>query len=104
MRTNCAIMSSRVTPLVEEEGTDVDEAIEVGGIAILDCLECSCALLHLIVAVSMAHMTWKWSEAGKGTEKWHRILMIAKVKMSLSRVAVSLYMSTRERMNERKNL
>ena len=39
MRTNCAIMSSRVTQLVEKEGADVDEAVEVGGIAILDCLE-----------------------------------------------------------------
>ena len=67
MRTNCAIMSSRVTPLVEEEGTDVDEAVEVGGIAILDCLECSCALLLLIVAVSMAHM--EVVESGEGNRK-----------------------------------
>ena len=96
MRTNCAIMSSRVTPLVEEEGTDVDEAVEVGGIAILDCLECSCALLRLIVAVSMAHMTWKWSEMRKGTEKWRKILVIAKGKMSLLWVAESLYTSMME--------
>ena len=46
----------------------------------------------------MAHMTKKWSEEGKGTEKWHRICMIAEGKMSLSRVAVSLYTSKIERM------
>ena len=69
-----------------------------------DCRDLNCASLRLTVAASMAHMTEKSSEEGKGTEKWHRILVIAKVKMSLSRVVVSLYMSTRERMNERKNL
>ena len=37
-------------------------------------------------------------EEGKGTEKWHRICMIAEGKMSLSRVAVSLYTSKIERM------
>ena len=46
-----------------------------------------------MVAASMAHMTEKWSKEGKGTEKWHKIRMIAKGKMSLSRVAVSLYTS-----------
>ena len=71
MHTSCAIMSSRVTPLLEEEGADMDEAVEVGGISILDYLERSWALLRLTVAVSMAHITWKWSKAGKGTEKWH---------------------------------
>ena len=104
MHTSCAMMSSRVTPLVDEEGVDVDGAIATGGITILNCHERSCTLLCLTVAASMAPITWKWSEMGKGTEKWHRILVIAKVKMSLSRVVVSLYMSTRERMNERKNL
>ena len=46
----------------------------------------------------MAHMTEKWSEEGKGTEKWHRILMIAEGKMSLSRIAISLYTTKIERM------
>ena len=46
----------------------------------------------------MAHMTEKWSEEGKGTEKWHRIRVVAKGKMSLSRVAISLYTSKIERM------
>ena len=40
----------------------------------------------------------KWLEEGKGIEKWHRICMIAEGKMSLSRVAVSLYTSKIERM------
>ena len=54
----------------------------------------------------MAHMTKKWSEEGKGTEKWRKICMIAEGKMSLSWVAVmslswvavSLYTSIRERI------
>ena len=46
----------------------------------------------------MAHITEKWSEEGKGTEKWHRICVIAEGKMSLSQVAVSLYTSKIERM------
>ena len=46
----------------------------------------------------MAHMTEKWSEEGKGIEKWHRIRVIAKGKISLSQVAVSLYTSKIERM------
>ena len=46
----------------------------------------------------MAHMTEKWSEEGKGTEKWHKIYVIAEGKISLSRVAVSLYTSIIERM------
>ena len=46
----------------------------------------------------MAYMTKKLSEKGKGTEKWHRIRVIAEGKMSLSQVAVSLYTSKIERM------
>ena len=46
----------------------------------------------------MAHMIEKWSEEGKGTEKWHRIRVIVEEKMSLSRVAVSLNTSKIERM------
>ena len=46
----------------------------------------------------MANITGKWSEEGKGIEKWHKIRMIAEGKMSLSRVAVSLYTSIIERM------
>ena len=46
----------------------------------------------------MAHMIGKWSKEGKGTEKWHRISVIAEGEMSLSRVTVSLYTSKIERM------
>ena len=84
MHTSCAMMSSRVTPLVDEEGVDVDGVKEAGGIAISDSLKRSWALHRLTVAASMAHMTWKWSKMRKGIEKWHKILVIAKGKMSLS--------------------
>ena len=46
----------------------------------------------------MARMTGEWSEEGKGTEKWHRIRVIVEGKMSLSRVAISLYTSKIERI------
>ena len=46
----------------------------------------------------MAYMTEKWLEEGKGIEKWHRIHVIAKGKMSLSWVAVSLYTSKIEKI------
>ena len=92
------MMASRVTSPIEEEGADVDEAIEVGGITVLNRLEHSYASLCLTVVASMAHMTWKWLETRKETKKWCRILVIAKEKMSLSRVTVSLYTSMNERM------
>ena len=98
MHTSCAMMSSRVTPLVDEEGVDVDGAIATGGITILNCHERSCTLLCLTVAASMAPITWKWSEMGKGTEKWHRILEIAEGKMRLSWVTESLNTSMIERI------
>ena len=84
------MIASRVTTLAKE-GAEVDGIEEVGGAADPNHLERSCALLRLTVAVSMAHITWKWSKMGKGTEKWRKILMIAKGKISLSHVAVSLY-------------
>ena len=42
-------MSSSVTPLVEEEGVDVDGAKGVGGAAVLDRLDRHYASLHLMV-------------------------------------------------------
>ena len=51
-----------------------------------------------MVAASIAPITEKWSDKGKGIEKWHKILMIAEGNMSLSRVAKSLYTSMTERM------
>ena len=105
MHCSCAMMSPSDTSLVEEEGTDVDGterdgAEQEGGVAESDCCDLNCASLCLTVVVSMAHMTEKWLEAGKGTEKWHKICVIAEGKMSLSQVAVFLYTSIRERENK----
>ena len=57
MLISCAMMSSKVTPPIEEEGVDVDGVVEAGGIAIPGHLERSCASLHLTVVAFMAHMT-----------------------------------------------
>ena len=84
------MMSPRVTPLIEEEGADVDGVERVGGAADPDCLDRNCASLRLTVAASIAPITEKWSNRRKGTEKWHKILVIAKGKMSLSSVIESL--------------
>ena len=92
------MIASRVTPLAEEEGAEVDGAEEVGGAAVPDRLEHSCTSLRLMVAAFMAHITWKWSEMGKETKKWHKILVIAEGKMSLSQVVVSLYTSMIDRI------
>ena len=51
-----------------------------------------------MVVASMTHMTEKWTEEGKGTEKWCKILVIVEGMMSLSQVAVSLNTSIRERI------
>ena len=88
---------------MEEEGADVDEADwdgakREGGAAEFDCCDLNCASLRLTVAASMVHMTEKWSEEGKGTQKWHRIRVIAEGKMGLSRVAISLYTFKIERI------
>ena len=91
-------MSPSDTSLEEKEGADVDGADQDGvewegeGAKSI-CRDLNCASLRLMVAVSMAHMIEKWSKEGKGMEKWHKIHVIAKGKMSLSRVAVSLYTS-----------
>ena len=83
MRYSCAMMSPSDTLLVEEEGVDVDGvdrdgAEREGGVVESDCHDLNCASLRLTVAASMAHMTGKWSERGKGTKKWRKILVIAK--------------------------
>ena len=85
------MIASKVTPPSEEEGAKVDGSEGVGGAIDQDHLERDYASLRLMVAASMAHITWKWSDTGKGTEKWSKILVIAEGKMSLSRVAKSLY-------------
>ena len=75
------MMSPSITLPIEEEGTDVDGAKWEGGVAESNCLGRNCALLHFTVAASMAHMKVKWSDKGKGTKKWRKILMIAEGKM-----------------------
>ena len=92
------MMSSRVTPLIEEEGADVDGAEGVGGATDLDRLKRRCASLCLMVEATIAPITWKWSDTGRGTEKWRKILVIAEGKMSLSRVTESLCTSMIEIM------
>ena len=64
-------MSPSDTSLVEKEGADVDGAERDGAEQATesDCRDLNCASLRLTVAASMAHMTEKWSEEGKGTEK-----------------------------------
>ena len=81
-------MSPKVTSL-EEEGTDANGAEREVGASESDCRDRNWASLCLTVAITMAHMTVKWSEEGKGTKKWRKILVIAKGKMNLSRDAES---------------
>ena len=74
MRCSYAMMSPSDTSLKEEEGADVDgadrnEAEWEGGATKSDCCDLNYALLRLTIAASMAHMTEKWSEEGKGIEK-----------------------------------
>ena len=82
------MMSSKDTSLEEEEGADLGRAKRDGvgreGGVESCCCDLNCASLFFTVAASMAHMKVKGSDAGKGTEKWHKILMIAEGKMSLS--------------------
>ena len=90
-------MSPSDTSLEEEEGEDVDGADQdraerEGGATESVCRDPNCVSLRLTVVASMTHMTEKWTEEGKGTEKWRRILVIAEGKMSLSQVAVSLHL------------
>ena len=97
------MMCHNDTSLEEEEGADVDGANRdgaerEGGAAESIYRDLNCASLRSMVAVSMANMIEKWSEEGKGTEKWYKIRVIAEGKMSLSRVAVSLNTSIIERM------
>ena len=85
------MIASSVTPPTKEKGAEVDRAEGLGGAADPDRLERSYASLYLTIVASMTHITWKWLEMKKGTEKLRKILVIAEGKMSLSQVAVSLY-------------
>ena len=88
------MMSSNDTSLIEKEGANVDgadrdRAERVGRAANPVCHDLNCASLHLTVVASMAHMKVKGLDAGRGTEKWHKVLAIVEGKMSLSRDAES---------------
>ena len=81
-------MSPKDTSFEEEEGADVGRS-ELDGVGwergAESCYrDLNCASLCFTVAASMAHMKVKGSNAGKGTEKWRKILVIAEGKMSLS--------------------
>ena len=94
MRYSCTRTSPSVTSPIAEEEADVDgvgrDGAEQEGRAIeSDCLDRNYALLCFTVTAFMAHMKVKWSDKGKGIEKWHKILVIAAGKMSLSQDAKS---------------
>ena len=82
------MMSQSDTSLVEEEKADMDRVYRdgIGWVGATESIyrNLNCASLCLAVVASMAHMTWKGSDMEKGTEKWRKILVIAKEKMSLS--------------------
>ena len=81
----------------------MDGAEGVGGATVPDRLDRNCSSLRLMVAWSMAHIMEKWMDKGKGTENWHKIRVTAEGKMSLSRVAISLYISIIERIKCEEN-
>ena len=87
------MMYPKDTSLEEEEGADMgrverDGVGREGGVESC-CHDLNCTSLHFTVAASMVHMKVKGSDAGEGTKKWCKILVIAEVKMSLSRDAES---------------
>ena len=66
MRCNCAMTASRVTPPADEEGADVEEAKEVGEVAVSvhGRFGRSWASLHLTVVASMSHIGEKCVDSG----------------------------------------
>ena len=80
------------------DGVDRDGAEREEGAIDLDCLDLKCALLRLTIAVSMANIKEKGSDARKGIEKWCKILVIAEGKTSLSRDSESLWTFMIERI------
>ena len=84
-------MSSKDTSLEEEEGANVGQAErdgvrQEGGVESC-CYDLNCASLHFTITVSMTHMKVKGLDTGEGTKKWHKILVIAEGKISLSQDA-----------------
>ena len=61
MRCSYAMIASRVTPPIDEEGADVEGVKKAGGvtISVCGCFSQSWASLRLMVAASMAHITVK---------------------------------------------
>ena len=61
MRCSYAMIASRVTPPIDEEGADVEGAKKARGVTIFVCgyFSQSWASLRLMVAASMAHITVK---------------------------------------------
>ena len=55
MRTSYAMMASSVTPLAEDEGAEMDGAVEARGavVCVWGCLGQSCAVLRQTIAASM---------------------------------------------------
>ena len=102
MRWNYAMMSPKDTSLEEEEGVDVGRAEQDGvkreGDVESCCRNLNCAWLHFTLAASMAHMKVKGLDAGEGTEKWRKILVIAEGKMSLSRDTESWNTSIKDKI------
>ena len=100
MYKNCAMMASSVTSLIVDEGAKVDGVVETRGVtvSVRGRLGMSCASLHWMIATSMAHITIKWGDSRKETEKWWRSRVIAEGKISLLRVAISLKISISNRM------
>ena len=77
MRYSCTMISPSDTSLVEEKGAEQDRAEREGGVAESDFRDLNYTSIRLTVAAFMTHMTKKWSEEGKGIEKWHKICVIA---------------------------
>ena len=56
------------------DGAEQDGDEREGGVVESDCFDRNCTSLRFMVVASMAHMKVKWSDKGKGTEKWRKIL------------------------------
>ena len=72
MCLNIIMMALRFTPLVEEEGAEVDGAEGAGGtvVSICGCFGRSWASLRLTDVALMAPMVGKKGELGRGIKRW----------------------------------
>ena len=87
------MMSPKDTSLEEKERADVGQVKRDGvgreGRVESCCRDLNCTSLRFTVVASMAHKKVKWSDKGKGIEKWRKILMIAEGKINLSQDTAS---------------